>query len=158
MLRAIVMLGLGVLLIAGFYFYFGKSVAEERITVNLAVSKPDAAGNATLNIAVPMSMVKRNPPVFPGNRRMSWPEWIPRHYVLTDAAGTTIPLQYLSMSDLMNDQQSGGTPEFWLKASLKAGTTYNLTHTPIFNGDDFKYSFTVSPDGLEPGSVLLSPG
>ncbi|MBI5866248.1 MAG: hypothetical protein HZB38_17395 [Planctomycetes bacterium] len=143
-MRGLGVLAAGVIVIAIMYFYFGSQVSKDIVTLPVAFGKPDAAG-VEFNVAVSMFMPRKDPPKLRG-AVVQWDEWVSDHFQLTDASGAKIPLQRVNFSKLMDDRESGGTPEFWLKATLKPGATYRFGLTPILPAPKYHYSL-VAPTG-----------
>lgn len=145
----------GVLLIAGLAFYASKTMAKDVITLPVGFGKP--ADTVEMHIAVSMFLPKNDPPKLKHNI-VQWDEWVAEHFKLHDSQGAPVPLTRTNASNILNDRQSGGTPEFWLKATLKPGAKYTLTFTPLLPDPTFQRNFTAPTGETEPERFEFEPG
>lgn len=139
-------LAAGVLLIAAMYFYISKNMAKEVVTLPVGFGKP--ADTVEMNIAVSMFLPRKDPPRLEHNV-VQWDKWVAEHFELHEFDGQRIPLQRTNFSNILSDRDSGGTPEFWLKATLKPGAKYTLTFTPIAPEPVYQKTFTAPTEPVE---------
>ena len=137
----------GVLLVGGLAFYASKSMAKEVVSLPVGFGKP--ADTVEMHIAVSMFMAKNDPPKLKHNV-VQWDEWVSEHFKLHDFSGGSVPLTRTNSSNILNDRQSGGTPEFWLKATLKPGAKYSLIFTPSMPEPNYQRNFTAPTEPTEP--------
>src|SRR5262245_14639472 len=129
----------GVALIAAMYFYISKSMAMEVVTLPVGYGKP-TADSVEMHVAVSMFLPKKDPPKLEHNI-VQWDKWVAEHFQLQDSTGAAVQLQRTGFSNILSDRQSGGTPEFWLKATLKPGATYTFVFTPIVPAPTYRHTF-----------------
>lgn len=146
-MKGIGVLVAGVVVIAAMYFYINKSMAKEVVTLPVGYGKP-TADSVEMHIAVSMFLPKKDPPRLEHNV-VQWDKWVEEHFKLQDADGGRVPLQRTNFSNILTDRQSGGTPEFWLKAMLKPGAKYTITFTPIMPEPNFQRVFSAPTEPTE---------
>ena len=136
-----------VLIIGGLAFYASKKAAKEVVTLPVGFGKP--ADTVEMHIAVSMFLPKKDPPKLKHNI-VQWDEWVSDHFKLHDFSGAAVALSRTNASNILNDRQSGGTPEFWLRATLKPGAQYTLTFTPVLPDPTYQHNFTAPTEATEP--------
>lgn len=131
----------GVILIGSMYFFYGaRQQARGRETLPVAFGPP-AGSTVELNLAVGMNLPRRDPPKLKF-AKIQWDQWVDEHFELKDASGAAVKLQRTNFSQLISDQKAGGTPEFFLKATVTPGANYTLDYLPVAGGERFRYAFT----------------
>lgn len=152
-MRGVFALLFGVLLIGGMYFYFAANVAKDVPSLPIAFGTPNTAG-VEMQFAVSIFLPKKDPPRLE-HGVVLWNEWMNEHFQLRDSTGAAVQLQRLGFSTMLSDRQTGGTPEFWVKAILKPGATYEFDFTPILPGPKYRHSLMVPTAKVEPDWILF---
>lgn len=152
-MRGLFALSCGVFLIGAMYFYFSANVKKDTPTLPIAYGAPNSAG-VEMQFAVSMFLPKNDPPRLE-HGVILWNEWMNEHFQLRDSSGAAAQLQRLGFSTMLTDRQTGGAPEFWVKAILKPGGTYEFDFTPILPGPKYRHTLTVPTTKVEPDWIMF---
>ena len=152
-MRGIFVLLFGVVAVGGLFFYFSANVTKDIPTLPIAYGTANTAG-VEMQFAVSMFLPKKDPPRLE-HGVVLWDEWMNEHFQLRDSTGTAVKLQKLGFSTMLTDRQTGGAPEFWVKAILKPGATYEFDFIPILPGPKYRHSLSVPIAKVEPDWIIF---
>lgn len=144
------MKGLLVLLVlalafAGVIFWYTQKQMEKMPDEYIAIAFGQPTDDQIkMDVAISIAMPRREYPRFdPITGAVYWQEWVDEHFDLRDGAGNKVMFQRQSMSQLMSDQEVGGSPEFFLTGMIKKNANYTFVYIPVLAlGEQFRYEFT----------------
>ncbi len=144
MAKAIVWIGMLVVLFGGVYFMLDAMTGDSGQLYGYAVGEKDDNNQHQLQVVVSPLDVLDGPTrtVSEVSTRPDWDHWLEQHYFLTDASGTRIDLKKGGFSSPDIDQNQAGAAEFIALADLDAGDTYTLEITPVLGAPE-KYVHTI---------------
>lgn len=158
-MRALSILCSAIIALLVLYFYLANSAGDTgREELPIAFGKPNSQG-VEINVAVSIFLPRKAPPPREHGVIM-WDKWIDARFMLKDSTGARVPLRRANFSNLMNDRQSGGTPECWLKGFVKPGASYTFDFKPRLDGPTYRWEFTAPTAGAEAeriGFVEVTP-
>lgn len=149
---------IGLLCFLAFILYFAVSRETAQDPGRMI---PIGLGNATptsvdLHLAVGIGMPRRDGPKLV-HGVIQWDKWVEEHFELRDASGTRVPFRRNNFSRII-PEPTAGTPEFFLHATLKPGTTYTIDYIPVA-GDPtrYRYKLTAPSENTGPERVVFAP-
>jgi hypothetical protein len=158
-MKGLFILGAVFFVVAGVGIFWLTSVATSDPGTWVAFAFGDPfEGKTEIHVPVDMGMIMKERPRVDERGDPMYEEWVLEHFSLRDEAGDEKPFTRIGHSLVISDDEARSNPEFYIKSTLKVGTTYTLEYRPKREGKArYRHTFTVPTEKAPMVRLLFEP-